>query len=86
MWLLRGLSFTHQSLETAQRNPNTELAEAFTKGYEGSLKQHHNFIVKGIFSVCYPVPFFFLSFFLCSCLLVLTGAWVDILLVLTIAS
>ncbi|KAG9317982.1 het-c2 protein [Chiua virens] len=51
MWLLRGLLFTHQALHTAQKEPDIELAKAFTKGYDASLKQYHNFIVKGIFSV-----------------------------------
>ncbi|KAF9228875.1 het-c2 protein [Gyrodon lividus] len=51
MWLLRGLSFTHQALHAAQSDPNTELAKAFTKGYQGSLKQYHNFVVQGVFSL-----------------------------------
>ncbi|KAF8552973.1 het-c2 protein [Imleria badia] len=51
MWLLRGLSFTHQALHTAQSDSNVELSRAFTQGYEASLKQHHNFVVKGLFSV-----------------------------------
>lgn len=63
MWLLRGLLFTHQALHTAQRDPNTELADAFNKGYEASLKRHHNFIVKGIFSVCFVSLFLILFIF-----------------------
>jgi len=51
MWLSRGLLFTHQSLHAEQSDPNIELSKAFTKGYEASLKQHHNFLVKGIFSI-----------------------------------
>ncbi|TRM70217.1 glycolipid transfer protein domain-containing protein [Schizophyllum amplum] len=51
MWLLRGLSFTCKSLQNAQADKTQELAPAFTKGYEGSLKQFHNFVVKGVFSV-----------------------------------
>ncbi|EIW83410.1 glycolipid transfer protein [Coniophora puteana RWD-64-598 SS2] len=51
MWLLRGQSFTCKALQSAQGNPSQELSEAFTKGYEGSLKKHHNFVVKGVFSV-----------------------------------
>ncbi|KAH0830116.1 het-c2 protein [Lanmaoa asiatica] len=51
MWLIRGLLFTYKALHTAQSDPNTELAKAFTKGYEASLRQYHNFIVRGIFSV-----------------------------------
>ncbi|KAI9570706.1 het-c2 protein, partial [Boletus coccyginus] len=51
LWLLRGLQFTHQALHAAQSDPYIELSKAFTKGYETSLKQHHNFVVKGLFSV-----------------------------------
>ena len=51
MWLLRGLSFTCKSLQNAQGDKTQELAPAFTKGYENSLKQYHNFVVKGVFSV-----------------------------------
>ncbi|KAF5355522.1 hypothetical protein D9758_006388 [Tetrapyrgos nigripes] len=51
MWLLRGQSFTCQSLLNAQANKNEELSAAFTKGYEATLKQFHNFVVKGVFAV-----------------------------------
>ncbi|KAI0368326.1 glycolipid transfer protein [Pilatotrama ljubarskyi] len=51
MWLLRGLSFTCKALQTAQANPTEELASAFSKSYEATLKKFHNFVVKGIFSV-----------------------------------
>lgn len=54
MWLLRGLSFTCQALQNAQGNKSEELAAAFTKSYEGTLKKFHNFVVKGIFSVGVP--------------------------------
>lgn len=59
MWLLRGLSFTHQALHAAQSDPNVELAKAFTKGYDASLKQYHNFVVRGVFSVCTLSSFWF---------------------------
>ena len=51
MWLLRGLSFTCRSLQNSQANEEEELSVAFNKGYEASLKKHHNFVVKGVFSV-----------------------------------
>jgi len=51
LWLLRGLEFTLKSLKNLQENKTEELSAAFTKGYEGSLKQFHNFVVKGIFAV-----------------------------------
>lgn len=51
MWLLRGLSFTGNALSNAQKNTSEELSAAFNKSYEGTLKPHHNFVVKGIFAV-----------------------------------
>lgn len=51
MWLLRGLDFTAQALRRSLTNQSEELSESFTKAYEGSLKQHHNFIVKGAFGL-----------------------------------
>lgn len=51
MWLLRGLSFTCKALRNAQDNKPEELSVAFTKSYEKTLKQFHNFVVKGVFSV-----------------------------------
>jgi hypothetical protein len=52
MWLLRGLSFTCQALQNSQKDSSSELSTAFTKSYEATLKQHHNFVVKGVFAVC----------------------------------
>lgn len=51
LWLLRGLSFTCKALENAQKNRSEELATAFSKSYEGTLKKFHNFVVKGVFTV-----------------------------------
>lgn len=51
MWLLRGLDFTAQALRRSLTNPSEELSTSFTHAYEGSLKQYHNFVVKGAFSV-----------------------------------
>lgn len=51
LWLLRGLQFTCKALQNAQANASEELAEAFRKSYEGTLKAFHNFVVKGIFTV-----------------------------------
>jgi len=51
LWLLRGLSFTCKALQNSQANPNEELAPAFSKSYEATLKQFHNFVVKGVFAV-----------------------------------
>lgn len=55
MWLLRGLSFTCKSLQHSQANKTEELSVAFNKGYEGSLKKHHNFVVKGVFAVRFTI-------------------------------
>jgi hypothetical protein len=51
LWLLRGLQFTCKALQNALENASEELAEAFRKSYEGTLKTFHNFVVKGIFAV-----------------------------------
>ncbi|CAO1617808.1 unnamed protein product [Sympodiomycopsis kandeliae] len=51
MWLLRGLDFTAQALRRSQADKSEELSVSFTKAYEGSLKKHHSFIVKGAFSL-----------------------------------
>ncbi|KAF9452770.1 glycolipid transfer protein [Macrolepiota fuliginosa MF-IS2] len=63
LWLLRGLSFTCGALQKVQADKKQELAAAFSKSYEENLKQFHNFVVKGIFSVAmkacpYRVDFF----------------------------
>ena len=51
LWLLRSLHFTCKALQNTQANASEELAEAFSKSYEVTLKAFHNFLVKGIFSV-----------------------------------
>ncbi|KAK6525631.1 hypothetical protein TWF281_010685 [Arthrobotrys megalospora] len=51
LWLLRGLEFTSKALRHNADNPNEELATSFQESYNGTLKQHHNFVVKGVFSL-----------------------------------
>ena len=51
LWLLRGLEFTCKALQNAQADNAKELSVAFTESYGATLKQFHNFVVKGIFSV-----------------------------------
>lgn len=51
LWLLRGLEFTSKALRHNVENPNEELATSFQHSYDGTLKKHHNFVVKGIFTV-----------------------------------
>ena len=57
LWLLRGQSFTCKGLQLVQADGSKELAPAFGKAYDDTLKPFHNFVVKGIFSVSAP-PFF----------------------------
>jgi Glycolipid transfer protein (GLTP) len=57
LWLLRGQQFTCKGLQNAQANTSEELAVAFGKSYDVTLKAHHNFVVKGVFSVGpFPPP------------------------------
>jgi len=53
MWLLRGLYFTCKSLQNSQANnvEGDDLSAAFLSGYGDSLKQFHNFFVKGVFGL-----------------------------------
>jgi hypothetical protein len=51
LWLLRGLSFTCKALQNTQANKSQELSAAFTSSYDGTLRQFHNFVVKGVFAV-----------------------------------
>lgn len=51
LWLLRGLQFTMLALQLNQADPDQQLSASFSKAYEGTLRQYHNFLVKGIFAV-----------------------------------
>ncbi|PWN48438.1 putative het-c2 protein [Violaceomyces palustris] len=51
MWLLRGLDFTAQALRRSRNDKSEELAASFTKAYETSLRPHHSFVVRPIFSL-----------------------------------
>ncbi|KAL1857174.1 hypothetical protein Plec18167_004649 [Paecilomyces lecythidis] len=50
VWLVRGLDFTAQSLRHNIDNPSEELANSFRHAYGNTLKPHHSFVVKPIFS------------------------------------
>ncbi|EAT87149.1 hypothetical protein HBI56_141260 [Parastagonospora nodorum] len=50
VWLNRGLDFTAQALRHNITNPSKELADSFRDAYGNTLKPHHSFIVKPIFS------------------------------------
>ncbi|OJJ79987.1 GLTP domain-containing protein [Aspergillus glaucus CBS 516.65] len=50
VWLVRGLDFTAQALRHNLDNASKELADSFREAYGNTLKPHHSFIVKPIFS------------------------------------
>ncbi|KAF4548195.1 Hypothetical protein D9617_30g010990 [Elsinoe fawcettii] len=50
VWLTRGLDFTAQSLRQNLSNPSEELSNSFRTAYGNTLKPHHSFIIKPIFS------------------------------------
>ncbi|KAF2998999.1 hypothetical protein E8E13_007788 [Curvularia kusanoi] len=50
VWLNRGLDFTAQALRHNISNPTKELADSFREAYAGTLKPHHSFVVKPLFS------------------------------------
>ena len=48
--LYSGLDFTAQALRHNISNPNKELADSFRDAYGNTLKPHHSFVVKPLFS------------------------------------
>jgi hypothetical protein len=46
----RALDFTAQGLRANLSNPSTELSESFRAAYGNTLKPHHSFMIKPIFS------------------------------------
>jgi len=50
VWLNRGLDFTAQALRQNLGNSSEELATSFRSAYGNTLKPHHSFMVKPIFS------------------------------------
>ncbi|CBX99083.1 hypothetical protein IAQ61_000788 [Plenodomus lingam] len=50
VWLNRGLDFTAQALRHNLTNADKELAESFRSSYGNTLKPHHSFVVKPLFS------------------------------------
>lgn len=46
----RGLDFTAQGLRENLSKPSSELSESFRSAYANTLKPHHSFMVKPIFS------------------------------------
>jgi len=51
MWLVRGLTFTQQALKSSHADGKEELAASFNKSYEATLKKHHSFVVRPLFTV-----------------------------------
>ncbi|KAB2572482.1 hypothetical protein BFW01_g8993 [Lasiodiplodia theobromae] len=50
LWLTRGLDFTAQALRENIKNPSQELSDSFRAAYGNTLKPHHSFVIKPIFS------------------------------------
>ncbi|KAF2194189.1 glycolipid transfer protein [Zopfia rhizophila CBS 207.26] len=50
LWLSRGLDFTAQALRQNLSNPSEELSNSFRGAYGNTLKPHHSFVIKPIFS------------------------------------
>ena len=48
-----GLHFVLVGLQSSYTNKDEELATSFTNAYGVTLRQYHNFVVKGVFSVSY---------------------------------
>ncbi|KAI9792036.1 MAG: hypothetical protein M1835_008090 [Candelina submexicana] len=50
LWLVRGLDFTAQALRQNIASSKDELATSFRSAYTTTLKPHHSFMIKPIFS------------------------------------
>ncbi|KAG6013870.1 hypothetical protein E4U54_006205 [Claviceps lovelessii] len=50
LWLVRGLDFTCSALSSNLADPSKELSDSFRGAYGHTLRPHHSFIVKPIFS------------------------------------
>jgi hypothetical protein len=50
LWLIRGLEFTCIALSQNIAKSSEELADSFRNAYGSTLKPHHSFLVKPIFS------------------------------------
>ncbi|KAF2502892.1 glycolipid transfer protein [Lophium mytilinum] len=50
LWLVRGLDFTAQALRANLNNSSEELSASFRSAYSNTLKPHHSFLIKPIFS------------------------------------
>ncbi|KAL6860501.1 hypothetical protein ACO1O0_004529 [Amphichorda felina] len=50
LWLVRGLDFTCTALSSNVAKDSEELADSFRAAYGNTLKPHHSFLVKPVFS------------------------------------
>ncbi|KAH6607802.1 ef-hand 1 [Trichoderma cornu-damae] len=50
LWLVRGLEFTCLALSANVAKPAEELADSFRNAYGTTLKPHHSFLIKPVFS------------------------------------
>ncbi|KAL6861093.1 glycolipid transfer domain-containing protein [Trichoderma novae-zelandiae] len=50
LWLVRGLEFTCLALSANVAKPTEELADSFRTAYGSTLKPHHSFLIKPVFS------------------------------------
>jgi hypothetical protein len=50
LWLMRGLEFTCAALSKNVQLPTEELSTSFTAAYASTLKAHHSWLVKPVFS------------------------------------
>jgi len=50
LWLVRGLEFTCLALSANVAKPTEELADSFRTAYSTTLKPHHSFLIKPVFS------------------------------------
>ncbi|KAJ5749305.1 uncharacterized protein N7511_011001 [Penicillium nucicola] len=50
IWLVRGLDFTAQALRHNINNADSELSKSFREAYGETLKPHHSWVIKPIFS------------------------------------
>ncbi|KAJ2238276.1 hypothetical protein H4R99_006847 [Coemansia sp. RSA 1722] len=51
LWLKRGLDFTAKGIARNIADMSEELSDSFTDAYTKTLKEFHNFIIKGVFSM-----------------------------------
>ena len=51
LWLLRGLKFTCEAINTCAKDTSLELATAFSNAYNDVLRPFHNFLVRGVVSI-----------------------------------